>query len=40
MLLRPMASVDMLCSSAEVVGGRMPSTPSTMSEKLKLTIKR
>ena len=40
MLLRLMASVDMLCSSAEVVGGRMPSTPSTMSEKLKLTMKR
>lgn len=40
MLLRPMASVDMLCSSAEVVGGRIPSTPSTMSEKLKPTMKR
>ena len=27
MLLRPMPSVEALCSSAEVVGGRMPATP-------------
>ena len=40
MLLRLMARVDVLCSSAEVVGGRIPATPSTMSEKLKPTMKR
>ncbi len=40
MLLRPMARVDVLCSSADVVGGRMPATPRTISEKLKLTMNR
>ena len=30
MLLRLMASVEALCSSADVVGGRMPATPNTI----------
>ena len=40
MLFRLMPRVDMLCSSAEVVGGRMPATPSTIREKLKPTMNR
>ena len=40
MLLRLMPSVDILWSSAEVVGGRTPATPSTISEKLKPTMNR
>ena len=40
MLLRLMPSVDILCSNAEVVGGRTPATPSTISEKLKPTMNR
>ena len=31
MLLRLMARVEALCSSADVVGGRMPATPKTIS---------
>ncbi len=40
MLFRLMPRVDILCSSADVVGGRMPTTPSTIREKLKPTMKR
>ena len=40
MLFRLIPSVDILCSNADVVGGRIPKTPSTISEKLKPTIKR
>ena len=40
MLFRLMPRVDILCSSADVVGGRMPATPSTIREKLKPTMKR
>ena len=40
MLFRLMASVEALCSRAEVVGGRMPATPRTMSPKLKPTMER
>ena len=38
--LRLMPSVDPLCSSAEVVGGRIPATPSAISARLKPTMKR
>ena len=38
--LRPMPSVDPLCSSAEVVGGRIPATPSAISVRLKPTMNR
>lgn len=40
MLLRLMASVEALCSSAEVAGGRTPATPRQISRKLKLIILR
>ena len=40
MLRRLMARVERLCSSADVVGGRKPATPLTISSRLKLTIKR
>lgn len=35
-----MPKVELLCSRAEAVGGRMPATPSTISDRLKPTIKR
>ena len=37
---RLMPRVDPLCSSAEVVGGSTPATPSTISVRLKPTMKR
>ena len=37
---RLMPSVDPLCSSAEVVGGSTPATPSAISVRLKPTMKR
>ena len=37
---RLMPSVDPLCSSAEVVGGSTPATPSTISVRLKPTMNR
>ena len=37
---RLMPSVDPLCSSAEAVGGSIPATPSTISVRLKPTMKR
>lgn len=37
---RLMPSVDPLCSSAEVVGGSPPATPSTISVRLKPTMNR
>ena len=40
MLLRVMTSVEALCSSAEVAGGRTPATPRQISRKLKLMILR
>ena len=40
MFRRLMPSVDPLCSSAEVVGGSTPATPSTISVRLKPTMKR
>ena len=40
MLLRLMTSVEALCSSAEVAGGRTPATPRQISRKLKLMILR
>ena len=38
--LRPMPSVDPLCSNAEVVGGSTPATPSAIRVRLKPTMKR
>ena len=38
--LRLMPRVDPLCSSAEVVGGRIPATPSAIRVRLKPTMKR
>ena len=40
MLLRLMTSVEALCSSAEVAGGRTPATPRQINRKLKLMILR
>ena len=40
MLFRLMPRVDMLCSRAEVVGGRRPATPSRISDRLKPTMNR
>ena len=40
MLRRLIASVDMLCNSADVVGSITPETPQIISPKLKPTIKR
>ena len=40
MLFKLMASVDALCRSAEVVGGRSPATPKTIRPRLKPTMKR
>ena len=40
MLLRLMTSVEALCSSAEVAGGRTPATPRQIYRKLKLMILR
>ena len=37
---RLMPSVDPLCSSAEVVGGSTPATPSAISVRLKPTMNR
>ena len=37
---RLMPSVDPLCSNADVVGGSTPATPSTISVRLKPTMKR
>ena len=40
MLSKLMTSVEALCSSAEVAGGRTPATPRQISRKLKLMILR
>ena len=40
MLFRLTPSVDALCKSADVAGGRMPMAPRTMRVLLKLMIKR
>ena len=40
MFRRLMPRVDPLCSSAEVVGGRIPATPSAISDRLKPTMNR
>lgn len=40
MFRRLMPRVDPLCSSAEVVGGSTPATPSAISVRLKPTMKR
>ena len=40
MFRRLIPSVDPLCSSAEVVGGSTPATPSAISVRLKPTMKR
>ena len=40
MLFKLTPSVDALCKSADVAGGRMPMAPRTMRVLLKLMIKR
>ena len=40
MLFTLMPSVDMLCSRAEVVGGRMPTRPNPIRPQLKPMMKR
>ena len=40
MLLKPIAKVDALCNSADVVGAMIPATPITIKPLLKETIVR